>query len=1209
MGVYEVELRIAVAEGAVSHDGAEAIAREARRRRRSPLSLLVEQGRLTRDSFASLRALALDDTDPLDDATGDAARAHAPSPRPPAPTGVPAFPVAGWDRYQGLGFLGQGGMGQVFLARDLRLRRDVAIKFVRGDNPDHARRLVAEARAQARVSHERVCKVYEVGEIADQIYIAMHRIAGAPIGELAGELGLADKVALIRGAAEGIHAAHGAGIIHRDLKPANIMVERDADGALRPYVLDFGLAHSAHDDGATITGAVVGTPRYMAPEQATGQRGAVDHRADVYGLGATLYHLVTGQPPVIGTTLPEVVHQLASGEPRAPRAVDPTIPADLEAIVLKCLERDRAARYASARALADDLGRFLAGEPVAARAAGAWYRLRKRITRHRRITTVIAAALVGVMVAVSWAMVARRDADVRARAAIRFTERVERVEAAARFSALSPEHDVRGDRAAIRAQLADLERDVAAVPALFGPGASALGRAYLALDDDAQARAYLEAAWQHGFREPRTAYALALALGHLYLQQLLAAERVGQPDLRDGQKRAIERQYRDPALGYLAASRGAEVAPAAYVATLTAYYAGQLDDALHQLAAIDRDQPWFYEAAELRGDILLARALNRRDLGDEARAREDLAAGREAYAAAAATAHSRAAVYDALGELEYVELRLELYGRGHVEPALARTIAATTRGRAILPDRDTTLVLEARAYRSLAEYDTDHGRDADAERQLDRALADAQRAVELAPTHPEPRLELSRIYRQAGELRESRNQDPGEPLHRAIEVAEGIASADRDAAYFTNLGLIHGTLADYDDDAGHGVRDNRDRSIADYRRAVALDDRLTSAWINLGIGHYMRAAQPRARAAEADLGDARDALDRAATRDPDNVAPYFYLGEVHKLVAERLTARGGDPGAELARALAAYQRGVVTSPELPHLHNGIGTVHLDLARLAWDRGGDPAPMVDRARAAFSQAIAVAPEQGFAYSNLGEAFALRAWLQRARDEDPRASVHAAAAAITQAIARLPDHPTFQANLATAHTILAGYELEHGRDPRSSLAVAGAALQRALAINPDDPATQRVLGELRGLAARLHAQRGQFAAGEFEAAADALRRAIELAPEGLEARLALGELCRAWALAARAAGGEPGPPLRLGLELADGLLASRPRWPDLQLLHASLLVIQAQLAADPGERRALAARAADDFASAFAVNPALARRWRGQAARARQLAAGA
>src|SRR5213078_608388 len=306
-------------------------------------------------------------------------------------------------------------------------------------------------------------------------------------------------------------------------------------------VLDFGLARSAQEAGTTQAGALLGTPHYMAPEQAHGEAAKLDRRADVYSLGATLYHLLTGQPPIPGERVADVLQDLIGREPRPPRAIDPNIPIDLEAIVLKCLEKERSARYDSARALAEDLERFLNGEPVLARPAGTWYRLHKRLAKHRRLVAAGAVAIVALGVEIGWGIRNSDEAAERERLTRRFTEIAERIEAMARYSALSPLHDIRGDRAEIRARMDQLEDEIQRAGALaVGPGYYALGRGYLALGDDAKARDQLEAAWQHDFREPRVAYALALVMGHLYQQNLAAIEQTVE---RAG---ALDRAKQDP---------------------------------------------------------------------------------------------------------------------------------------------------------------------------------------------------------------------------------------------------------------------------------------------------------------------------------------------------------------------------------------------------------------------------------------------------------------------------------------------------------------------------------------------------------------------------------------------------------------------------------------------------------------------------------------
>lgn len=1197
----EVELRIAVAEGVLSRAEADALGEEARRKKQSPLALLVERGKLTEGSFQSFLAEALND--PAWRAAGQDASASTYTMQiPPRGPDEPAFPVAAWDRYVNVRFLGQGGMGMVFLAIDAALRREVAIKFVRGNDADHVRRLISEARTQAGVSHERICRVYEAGEVDGKVYIAMQYINGEPLGRIAGELTLEQKVMLVRGAAEGIHEAHRKGIIHRDIKPSNIMVERGDDGEIRPYVMDFGLARSVAEAGETITGAVLGTPRYMAPEQAQGNTAQLDRRADVYSLGATLYHLLTGKPSVPGETVAEVIHNLISAEPRPLRAHDPSIPIDLEAIVLRCLEKDRSARYDSARALADDLGRFLNGEPVVARPAGAWYRLRKRIAKHRRLVAAGAAALVLLLGVAGWGIETRLEAAQRERLARRFTEMVEGIDATARYSALSPGHDIRGDGAAIRAKMDQVEREIEqAGEVAAGPGHYALGCGHLALDDRDRARQQLGLAWQNGFTEPRVAYKLALVFGQLYQGGLVAAERIEDRAQREANKRDIERRYRDPALGFLANSRGAEVPSLHYVAALVAFYEGKLDRALGQLDAIGGGLPWFYEAPKLRGDILFARALGFRNGGDSARARGDFEAGRRAYAEAAAIGESVPAVYESMGELEYAAMVMELYGHGDVTPPFERALAATAHALAIAPDHYEALVLEAKIRRSLAEHQAIQG--VNVEDLLAKALGDAQRAVAVSPARAEARLEVAQIYRQWGDFRSGRHDDPSEQFAQAVSASQAIPPEDRDTTYFFNLGLTHSLWADYQDGSGADSEANRGRAIEAFSRVLQMRDTSSNVWADLGIDSYKRALQPRARDPDGDLQRAITALDRAKAINSQQYVPYLYEGRIYALLAQRARARGRDPGPELERALVEYRGGLAINPALAYLHNDIGGLYQDQANAAWDRGDDPEPLLRQAESEFRQAIQAAPEQAFGYDNVGEVFVQRAWFQRARGEDPAGNVAAAVKPLHRATELMPKHPTFWADLGTAHAILAGYDLEHGRDPGPSLDLASEALER----NQNDAQSQLYLGETLGIRARLAAQQGRGRAGDFDAAARAYRKAIELAPDSAAYRIAFGHFHRPWARFLRDTGADPGPTLDEGLKLAEQVLDIRHAWPDALVLRASLTLAKAQRTAEPAEQRRLAERARQDFADALKTNRALDRVWAGQAALAQQIAA--
>ncbi|ATB37221.1 protein kinase [Cystobacter fuscus] len=1106
-------------------------------------------------------------------------------------TETPAFPIPGWDRYQSVRFLGQGGMGQVFLAYDPRLRRHAALKFVHGGDARLTQRLLFEARAQARVEHERVCQVYEVGEVQGRPFIAMQYVDGQPLHQLAGQLTVEQTVLVIREIAEGVHAAHQAGLIHRDLKPGNILVERASDGRLKPYVMDFGLARDWREQGATATGSVLGTPHYMAPEQARGEVTRLDRRADVYSLGATLYHLLTNQPPIPGDNALEVLNHIATFEPRPPRALNPDIPVDLEAITFKCLEKDRSARYDSARALAEDLDRFLRGEPVRARPTRLGYRLRKRLRKHRLVVSVSTVALLAVVFALGWAGLTRQEAVQRERLARRFTERLERIESLARYSGLSQLHDIRADRQALRVRMRELEAEIHEAGALaVGPGHYALGRGALALGDEALAREHLETAWRNGFREPRVAWSLALVMGHLYQDQLQETERLRNPEQRESRRRDLQRQYRDPALELLSQSQGADVPSSEYVAALLAFHEDRLDDALARLEAMKDSLPWFYEAPLLQGDILLARATRHWNQGHREEALADFEAGRRAYTAAAATGESVPEVHRALARLEYTAMEMELYGQGDVMPAFTRGQEALARALQADPDFALARVLEARFYNRLAEYRMSRG--SDVEEILGKALSAARTAMRQVPEPPRARMEqVHSLWRRARAL-QARGLDPNEPLRLAVELLESIPPKDQDYEFHVNRGLVFKIWADYEDEKGEDSLPHRGEAIASYREATLLDERLPDAWINLGIAYLSRATHLLAASPLEDLQQAQAALDTSRKLNPRNYVPYFLGGTLHLELARRHRNQGEDARPDLATALEFFEGGIRINARIPQLHNGRSAALIEQAREAWDHGGDPFPWLAQARQAALQAIEVAPQQGFGQNNVGEAHAERATYRDLSGEDPGPDLQAAAVAYQQASELLSGGAHFPANLARVHARRAAFELEHEQDPRRSLERAEAALRQAFERGTKEPQAWLTQGEVQGLRARWRAHQRRARAEDFEEAARSFEKALELEPRRLDYRVAFGHFCREWASWRREAGLDPLPALRRGLTLANEALAARPDWADALLLRASLRERSGSTGLDPEEQH----EAQTDLERALALNPHLTGWWK-------------
>ena len=300
--------------------------------------------------------------------------------------------------YQIVREVGRGGMGVVYEAQDPRLGRRVALKMIKaGDlaGPEDVLRFQAEARAIANLQHPGIVQIYEVGEHDGRPFLALEFVDGISLETRISQAPLPPTFAagLVQTLAHAIHYAHTQQIVHRDLKPANILLSLNRvppespgsalSGGTRfndiahPKVTDFGLAKRLDGAGQTHTGAVLGTPSYMAPEQATGNSAAIGPATDVYALGAILYEAITGRPPFKAATALETLDQVKRTEPVSPRRLQPQTPLDLETICLKCLHKEPERRYATAHDLAEDLGRLLRGEPILARPVGpvGWLKL------------------------------------------------------------------------------------------------------------------------------------------------------------------------------------------------------------------------------------------------------------------------------------------------------------------------------------------------------------------------------------------------------------------------------------------------------------------------------------------------------------------------------------------------------------------------------------------------------------------------------------------------------------------------------------------------------------------------------------------------------------------------------------------------------------------------------------------------------------------
>ncbi len=332
--------------------------------------------------------------------------------------------------YEVLGELGRGGMGVVYQARQKALNRVVALKMILAGghaSVDLLARFRREAEAIARLQHPHIVQIFEVGEHLGLPFFSLEFCAGGSLERklAAAPLSPKEAAALVMKLAQAVQAAHEKGVIHRDLKPANVLLAEDGT----PKVSDFGLAKRLDEQGGTATGAVIGTPSYMAPEQAGGAKDA-GPAADVYALGAILYECLTGQPPFRGASPMQTLLRVMRDAPVPPSRLRPGTPRDLEIICLRCLRKDPARRYGSARELAADLQRFIEGRPIQA-PVGVVGRLTRWVRREPRMASASATAVLALAFAAAVLVVSLRMQQGSAEQLRAATDATEKANAAA----------------------------------------------------------------------------------------------------------------------------------------------------------------------------------------------------------------------------------------------------------------------------------------------------------------------------------------------------------------------------------------------------------------------------------------------------------------------------------------------------------------------------------------------------------------------------------------------------------------------------------------------------------------------------------------------------------------------------------------------------------------------------------------------------------
>jgi hypothetical protein len=889
-------------------------------------------------------------------------------PSMPGSAAAGSFPITGWERYDSLELLGRGGMGEVYKARDRRLGRTVALKFILGSDPDLVMRFLQEARAQARIDHPNICKVHEVGEFQGKAYIAMQFIEGQRLDKAASAMSQPVKVRLMLQVATAIHEAHRQGIVHRDLKPSNIMVERAEDGSYVPFVMDFGLAYdSSHGHGLTLAGALMGTPSYMAPEQARGELASVDRRSDVYSLGATLYELLAGEAPFTDATVLGTLAKVLHEEPPSLHRRVPQIERDLEIIVLKCLSKEPGQRYPSARALAEDLSRFIDGESILGQRPSLRYRVRRLARKNRALVAVSAVSLATILVLATlgvraWLQSRRtqQQSEARAQLAEHLGQEMKEIEWFLRLSYAMPLHDTSHEQQLVRERMARIASQPSDLGVL-GEGLIhyALGRGHLALHEFDKAHDELVIARQRGLNTPELHYALGRALGELYHQALEDARRSGDKDWLVQRQQELEQKYLEPALQSLEHSRGTELESPRYLEGLIAFYRRQYDVAAQAAAQASAQAPWMPEARKLAGDVARAQAVESPSL-DYDSASAGLHEAVRLYEQSIELGRSDALNYEALAEVWLRQSELdEKQGKPQAQ-ALEHALAAADKAIQAAPLRSAGHTQKAYALmRQFFMASFNQAKLQDARPLLEEWIATGQRAVELNPEDVSAYDALGNGYSQRGEQQTRDGQDPSESWNQAVVwLSRALKLQPNHPWALNDLGVVHLSQGQFQQEHGEDPHAAYTEAIRRLEQAVRVDPKYLYAHANLGSAYSAMGAYAlsQGRDPQEEVKKTLEVVERSLLLDPNYYGSLNQAATAELSQAQYLVDLGQDPRVALDVSLGYVDRSLHINPSMGRTHL-IRAMCFDVeAAHALLQGRDPGAALERGRQSLDRAL-------------------------------------------------------------------------------------------------------------------------------------------------------------------------------------------------------------------------------------------------------------
>ncbi len=958
------------------------------------------------------------------------------------------------ERYQIVELIGQGGMGKVYKARDLVLNRFVALKFLRNDTKDLLNRFLQEARAQARLDHKNICKVYEVGQRDEDFFIAMQYISGISLREAKKQMSLEQKICAIRDVAEALHQAHKLGLIHRDIKPANIMVEKLEDGSWHTYVMDFGLVKEIAADGYTLTGMVVGTPAFMPPEQAKGEIHRMDRRTDIYSLGATLYDLLVDQPPFSNTIGSNIFIDIVEKDIEPLRKRDNTIPLDLEIITMKCLEKEPQHRYDSAKALADELQRYLDGLPIQGKPTSSFYKLQKYVRKNRTLVIISIVAFTIVLIFSGLWINSKITESQRARVAQQFGQEIEKIDDIMQIAYLLPLHNIEQERKRVKDHIQKIERQMKEMGKVSEvSGNYALGRGYLALHEYKEALSYFEKSWNQGYHNSEIAYDMAQTLNALYKEALAEANMNDNAEIREAKRKEAIEQYRNLSVKYLKFISLEEVDSPAYVEAMLAFNEERYEEALSKAEQAYNQTQALYVAKKLQGDVYLISASDKFDKGKYAEASKEVELAGELFHKALEIAHSDESLYISESERLYRLLTILKEQGKPMDEIFNQAIDACDKALVANPQSWEAYHRKAELLWRKGEQLIDEEKDPSSV--LLKAIEMGQMAVKINPKDYESYVSIGIATQLKGDYETSQGLNPISSFNDAIDYyKKSLLINPNYVRAYMEIGNTYWFKGDYENNHGLDSMESIDKAIDSYQKAIEHNKSLSILYDNAGIAYGLKARIEfeEGKNSLSSIDQAIKLHNKATELNPNRANNYNNLAIALSRLANYENSRGLDPRTSTKKAVEACEKAIKINPSLSNINSNIGNMYLADGVYEYFIEENPLSSFAKALKYSSEALNNNTKNFIVLSNLSSSYIKIAELLVEKDIVESKYIENAVYYTKQGLKVNPNYFSFYDTLARVYLLKATIAIKQNKSPEAFFNEALPLFRKSLSLNP-------------------------------------------------------------------------------------------------------------------------------------------------------------